>query len=179
MHLYKPRISPCPARVCPWNPLAWLSPLGLAFFLPSCHTLMPRSTMKYLISRTILMHPCWDLHFSHENVQLPFENFYARIFFLVRIKFSLEIPPRFCFPPGFSPGSRRWLFSWGDSSEDRFLGGILAKMQCGNFSWGGSHRENWPPWQDLSTILGRIMPGSGYPFYKGYSVWWNAFWWIS
>ena len=66
------------------------------------------------MSRSGLMHPRRDMRSSNENVQLLGGNFYGRIKFSARIKFSPRMPSRFCFPAGFSPGSwTRVFFSTG------------------------------------------------------------------
>jgi len=41
-----------------------------------------------------------------------------------------------------------------DPGEDSFLGGTLAKMWAGNFSWDGSRQEKLPPWQEKGFLGG-------------------------
>ena len=99
------------------------------------------------MSRSGLMHPPQPRECATSQREFLCQNFFS-----VRIKFSPGILPRFCFPAGFSLGTRKSVFSWWHPGKYRFLGGILAEIQGRNFSLEGSSWENGPPWQDPGGI---------------------------
>ena len=96
----------------------------------------------------VLTHPCWDLRFSNEDVQLLGGNFYGRIFTWRELSSRHECYQDFASRQDSRRDPGEELFSWRDPGEYRFLGGILAEIHSGNFSWEGSRRENGPPWGD-------------------------------
>ena len=92
------------------------------------------------------------MHYSHENVQLLCGNFYAR-FFLGENLVLAGNTTKILLPVGILTGIQ----------EDGILGGFLAEMRSGNFSWEGSCRENWPPWQDPSECWDSWRDPTGIP----------------
>ena len=94
------------------------------------------------------------------------KNFYA-----ARIKFSPRMLSRFCFPAGFSSGSRRRVFFLGGipASTD-FSAGFLPRYAAGIFpgkdpAGKTGHLGGIPAGSRLAP---GILAGSRYPFYKGW-----------
>ena len=97
------------------------------------------------MSRSGLMHPRRDMHFSNENV-------HGRIFTRRELSSRRECYPDFSSRQDSRRDPGEEFFSWRDPGEYRFLGGILAKVRGGNFSREGSCRENGPPRRDPGRI---------------------------
>ena len=125
------------------------------------------------MSRSGLYAPSPGYAFQQRECTTSRREFIWKNFYSARIKFSPRMLSRFCFPAGFSPGSRRRDFFLADPGEYRFPGGILAEIRSGNFSRKGSRRESGPPRRDPGGIpvsagnLGGIPARSRYLFYKG------------
>ena len=94
-------------------------------------------------------------------------EFLWKNFYSARIKFSPRMLSRFCFPAGFSPGSRRRVFLLAGSRRVQ----ISRRDSCRD-----TRREFFlgriPPGKRVTSAAGSrlapgILAGSRYPFYKG------------
>ena len=124
------------------------------------------------MSRSGLMHPHRDLHFSNENVQLLGGNFYGRIFTRREISSRRECYQDFASRQDSCRDPGEELFSWRDPGEYRFLGGILAEIRGGNFPGKDpagktghlcgtrrDHGECQDSWRDPGKIPEPILQG--------------------
>ena len=123
--------------------------------------LLPGSNLKIRLNT-----PSPGFAFQQRECTTSRREFLWKNFYSARIKFSPRMLSRFCFPAGFSPGSRRRVFLLAGSRRVQ----ISRRDSCQD-TWQEFFPERIPPGKQAISAGSRWVPGilagSRYLFYKG------------